>query len=202
MIFTPGRKDSLRRYGVYQVLNSLRLRFVNLATWRENKKLLVKRNLIIILILVSASSFSQEIKRIKITDLEKTINESEGPLIVNFWATYCVPCLAEIPHFQEMAKQYKDKGVRLILVSLDMKDAYPKKINTIARKLKLNPPIYWLDESNADYFCPKVDSSWSGALPSSLFINHHTGYRKFFEDELSKERLEKEIKSMIAPKQN
>ncbi len=162
----------------------------------------MKKIFFIILIFVATASFSQEIKRIRITDLEKTIKESNGPLIVNFWATYCVPCLAEIPHFQEMAKQYKDKGVKLILVSLDMKDAYPKKINMVARKLKLNPPVYWLDESDADYFCPKVDSSWSGALPSSLFINHHTGYRKFFEDELSKEKLEKEIKSMIAPKQN
>jgi thiol-disulfide isomerase/thioredoxin len=162
----------------------------------------MKKVLFILLIFVTTDSFSQEIKRIKITDLEKTIKESNGPLIVNFWATYCVPCLAEIPYFQETAKQYKDKGVKLLLVSLDMKDAYPKKINTIAKKLKLNLPIYWLDESNADYFCPKVDSAWSGALPSSLFINNHTGYRKFFEDELSKEKLDKEIRSMIASKQN
>ena len=158
--------------------------------------------LLILLSCVITKSFTQEIKRIKITDLEKTIKESKGPLIVNFWATYCVPCIAEIPYFQEKAKQYKDKGVKLLLVSLDMKDAYPKKINTIAKKLKLNPPIYWLDESNADYFCPKVDSAWSGALPSSLFINNHTGYRKFFEDELSKEKLDKEIQSMFASKQN
>lgn len=142
-------------------------------------------------------SFSQEIKRIRITDLEKTIKESKGPLIVNFWATYCVPCLAEIPHFQALATQYKDKGVKLLLVSLDMKEAYPGKINKVTKKLKLNPPVYWLDETNADYFCPKVDSAWSGALPSSLFINNATGYRKFFEDELSKEKLEKEIQSLI-----
>ena len=139
----------------------------------------------------------QEIKKIKITDLEKTIKESKGPLIVNFWATYCVPCLHEIPHFQAVTEQYKEKGVKLLLVSIDMKDAYPKKIISIARKLKLNPPVYWLDETNADYFCPKVDSSWSGALPASLFVNNTTGYRKLFEDELSKEKLEKEIMAML-----
>ena len=158
----------------------------------------MKRTLSIILLsFVITKSFSQEIKRIRITDLEKTIKESKGPLIVNFWATYCVPCLAEIPHFQALATQYKDKGVKLLLVSLDMKEAYPGKINKVTKKLKLNPPVYWLDETNADYFCPKVDSAWSGALPSSLFINNATGYRKFFEDELSKEKLEKEIQSLI-----
>ena len=123
-------------------------------------------------------------------------------MIVNFWATYCVPCLAEIPYFQETAKRYQDKGVKLLLVSLDMRDAYPKQINAIAKKLKLNSPIYWLDESDADYFCPKVDSAWSGALPSSLFINNSSGYRKFFEDELSKEKLDKEIRSMIGAKKD
>ena len=141
--------------------------------------------------------FCQKIKKIKIMDLEKTINESKGPLIVNFWATYCVPCLREIPSFQQMARQFKDKGVKLLLVSIDMKEAYPSKIIAIAKKLKLNPPVYWLDETNADYFCPKVDSSWYGALPSSLLINNTTGYRKFFEDELSKEKLEKEIQAML-----
>jgi thiol-disulfide isomerase/thioredoxin len=140
----------------------------------------------------------QEIRKIKITDLEKTIKESKTPLIVNFWATYCIPCLKEIPYFQELARKYKDKGVKLLLVSLDMKDAYPSKIISIAKKLKLNPPVYWLDETNADYFCPKVDSSWSGALPSSLFINNATGYRKFFEDELSKEKLDKEIQAILS----
>jgi len=161
----------------------------------------MKKNLIIvILILASVTSFSQEIKRIKVTDLAKTIKESKTPLIVNFWATYCVPCLEEIPYFQDLSKQYKDKGVKLLLVSLDMKEAYPSKINSIAKKLKFNPPVYWLDETNADYFCPKVDSKWSGALPSSLLINNATGYRKFFEDQLSRENLEKEIQAMLVNK--
>ena len=158
----------------------------------------MKKILIIILTLVTTTSFSQDVKRIKITDLEKTIRESKTPLIVNFWATYCVPCLDEIPYFQEMALQYKSNGLSLLLVSLDLKEAYPGRIDTIARKLKMKPPITWLDETNADYFCPKVDSSWSGGLPSSLFINNATGYHKFFEDRLSKEKLEREIQAMLA----
>lgn len=162
----------------------------------------MKRILPIILILISATVFSQSVKRIKITDLEKTIRESKTPLIVNFWATYCVPCLDEIPYFQEMVQQYKSKGLSLLLVSLDLKEAYPGRIDTIARKLKMKPPINWLDETNADYFCPKVDSSWSGGLPSSLFINNATGYRKFFEDRLSREKLEKEIQALLSAKGN
>ena len=138
---------------------------------------------------------TQEIKKVKITDLEKTIKESKTALIVNFWATFCKPCLEEMPYFQQLAKK---NGVDLLLVSLDLEDYYPNKIKSFAAKNKLTAPIVWLDEYNADYFCPKVDSSWSGAIPASLFINNKTGYRKFFEDQLSKEKLEKEIMAILS----
>jgi len=143
------------------------------------------------------SANSQEIKKIKVTDLEKTIRESKGPMIINFWATYCVPCLKEIPHFQEQAKA---KKISLLLISLDLEEDYPKKINATAKRLKFTAPINWLNETDADYFCPKIDSSWSGALPSTLLINNSTGYRKFIEDDITKDELEKLINAMIKPK--
>ena len=86
------------------------------------------------------------------------------------------------------------------MVSLDLKEAYPAKVTSFAKKLKLTSPVVYLDESNADIFCPAVDSSWSGAIPASLFINNATGYRKFYEEELSKEQLLAEIKSMLNAK--
>jgi len=140
---------------------------------------------------------AQEIKKIKIVELEKTIKESSHPMIISFWATYCVPCLEEMPYFHEMIAKYKDKGLKLLLVSLDLQEAYPKQIISVAGKVKLTAPIVWLDETDADYFCPKIDSSWSGGLPSTLFINNKTGYRRFYEDEVSRENLEKEIKAML-----
>ena len=141
--------------------------------------------------------FGQEVKKIKITDLEKTIAESKTPLIVNFWATFCIPCLEEIPYFQEAMKKHKTDGVKLLLVSLDLQEAYPTRIKTTIAKRKITAPVQWLDETNADYFCPKVDSSWSGGMPASLFINNSTGYHKFFEEKLSKEKLEKEIMAIL-----
>src|SRR5258706_7616742 len=153
--------------------------------------------IIICLGLLSVAVAGQEIKKIKITDLEKTIKESKTPLIVNFWATFCKPCVEEIPYFQEAIKKYKKDSVRLLLVSLDLQDFYPAKIKSFAMKRKFTAPILWLDEYNADYFCPKVDSAWSGAIPASLFVNNKIGYRKFFEEQLSKEKLEKEIMAIL-----
>lgn len=157
----------------------------------------VKLLLINIIMLPGINSFSQEIKSIKITELEKTIAESKTPLIVNFWATFCKPCVEEIPYFQEEVKKNQAAGVQLILVSLDLKEYYPAKIKTFADKAKFTAPISWLNETNADYFCPKIDPSWSGAIPASLFINNKTGYRKFFEEQLPRERLQGVIREML-----
>ena len=153
------------------------------------------------LLIVSAID-AQGVRAVKITELEKTIRESKTPLIVNFWATFCVPCLQEIPYFQEIARQYKSNDVSLVFVSLDMREAYPVKVNNMAIKLNLTYPVVWLDETNADYFCPKIDTSWTGGMPSSLFVNNATGYHKFFEEPLSKEKLEKEIQVMLSPAKN
>ena len=154
------------------------------------------------LLFLAVVAHSQQVKSVKITELEKTIKESKRPLIVNFWATFCVPCLQEIPYFQEMTDQYKSKNVSLIFVSLDMKEAYPVKVNDMVKKLKLSYPVVWLNETNADYFCPRIDTSWTGGMPSSLFVNNATGYHKFFEEPLSKEKLEQEIGVMISPTKN
>ncbi len=158
----------------------------------------MKTFLVIAFLLIVAVANAQQVKSVKITDLENTIKESKTPLIVNFWATFCVPCLQEIPYFQEITEEYKSKNVSLVFVSLDMKEAYPVKVNEMAKKLKLIYPVVWLNETNADYFCPKIDTTWTGGMPSSLFVNNATGYHKFFEEPLSKEKLEKEILSMVS----
>jgi thiol-disulfide isomerase/thioredoxin len=138
----------------------------------------------------------QEIPRWKLADLENIIRNSNQPLILNFWATFCKPCLEELPYFQELSAQYKDSGLKLVLVSLDLPEDY-NKIKTFAEKHHVNATIVYLDETNADLFCPVVDKDWSGSIPASLFINNKTNYRKFFEAKISKAILKEEIKSMI-----
>ena len=64
-------------------------------------------------------------------------------------------------------------------------------------KRHITAPVLWLDETNADYFCPKVDAKWSGAIPATLFINSKTGYRNFIEEQLSHEELKKEIMAIL-----
>jgi len=160
------------------------------------------------MILVIALAFggpwlrAQEIRKVKITEVEKIIAESKTPLIVNMWATWCKPCIEELPYFLEEVKEHREDSLTLLLVSLDFADDYPGKIAGFAKKRKIDAPIIWLDETNADYFCPKIDPEWSGAIPATLFINNKTGYRKFVEEQIPHPQLKKEIMAILGKRES
>ncbi|MBP8114555.1 MAG: redoxin domain-containing protein [Chitinophagaceae bacterium] len=158
--------------------------------------------LLFLLFLVFANVQGQEIKSVKITDVEKIIAESKTPLIVNMWATWCKPCIEELPYFLEEVNKYNaSKGtadsIQLLLVSFDFALSFPDGIAKFAAKRNINAPIVWLDETNADYFCPKIDAKWSGAIPATLFINNKSGYRNFVEEQISHDQLKDEIKAIL-----
>jgi thiol-disulfide isomerase/thioredoxin len=146
-----------------------------------------------------AGNLNPPVQKIKITDLQSYIAASDHPLIVNFWATFCIPCVKEIPYFQSTVERYKDKGLELVLVSLDRPASYPARIADFVQKQGYTAKILWLNETNANYFCPVVDARWSGGIPSSLFINNKTHYRRFFDRQLTEPQVDLEIKEMIAP---
>src|SRR5688572_27665356 len=119
----------------------------------------------------SIQAHAQNIAKWKVADVEKYLTSSDGVVVVNMWATFCKPCVAEIPGFIKITNQYKKDKVQLLLVSLDLPSLYPKKIASFAKKHKFDSRIVWLDETDADYFCPKIDKAWSGSIPATLFLN-------------------------------
>ncbi|HEY8688838.1 MAG TPA: TlpA disulfide reductase family protein [Chitinophagaceae bacterium] len=157
----------------------------------------LKRILLLLLFTGVITAKAQTIASWKVVKLQDYISTSDSVLVINFWATFCKPCNEEIPYFQTIVNKYKDQKVKLMLVSLDLKSEFPDKINAFAAKNNYTNQIVWLNETNADYFCPKVDKAWMGGIPSTLFINPKTGYRKFFEQQLKPEDFERELKKAI-----
>lgn len=148
----------------------------------------------VLLLLLSTLSGYTQIKKWKIIDINSLIEKSDSILIINFWATFCKPCVEEIPDLIKFANKYKKEQVALYLVSLDLADYYPAKIKKFVTAKKYAANIAWLDETNADYFCPIISADWSGAIPATLIVNKKNGYRKFYEKKLSAAEIEKEIK--------
>src|SRR5688572_13176647 len=153
-----------------------------------------------ILFLLFTGIFSLQAQTIpswKITDVEQLMNKSDSIVVINFWATFCKPCIEEIPYLQSISNKYKEEKVKLLLVSLDLAAFYPKRIEAFAKKNNFTSQVVWLDETNADYFCPKIDSSWSGVIPATLIINNKAGYKKFVEEQMKPEEFEMELKKAI-----
>lgn len=151
---------------------------------------------LIIGLVISVASSAQEIKEMSIDELESYIGSREGSAVINFWATWCAPCIEEMPWFNKIVPEYRGDKNELIFVSLDSKRAYPEQIKTMINKHQLKATFIWLNETNADIFCPRIDAKWGGSIPATLFVNHKNNYRKFIEDQMSPTELRKQLRAL------
>ena len=150
----------------------------------------------ITLLLTCNASTPQAVKVVKFDALEHLMNSDEEKIeVINFWATWCKPCIKELPFFQELQNQMNER-VNVTLISLDFVDVLNSKVIPFVEKKKLTPDVLLLDEIDYNSWIDKVDPSWSGAIPATLIINHQTGKRKFHEGELAEGDLEVLIKEL------
>ncbi len=145
----------------------------------------------------SAAYYKQQIPKMKIGDVVKIIDTSTMPIIVNFWASWCAPCIHEIPWFEKNVKEYADKGVKLILVSLDFKEDYPLYLGSFVKKSGYSSQIVWLNETDADVFCPKIDAAWSGAIPATVMVNNAKKYKAFYGGQLTEPKFIEALKNLV-----
>ena len=130
-------------------------------------------------------------------DVQKIIDTTTVPLVINFWASWCGPCVAELPYFNKIIPDYKNQNVRLILVSLDYPDDYPNGILAFAKKKKINAPLMWLDETDPNVFCPQIDKKWGGNIPVTLMINKKKKIRWFYDSSIEEKELKWILNKLI-----
>jgi thiol-disulfide isomerase/thioredoxin len=116
--------------------------------------------------------------------------KGDSTYVVNFWATWCIPCVQELPYFEQLLEKYKGEKLKVILVSLDFRKQMDKSLIPFMVRKKLKSEVVLLDDKNANTWINQVDSSWSGALPATLILNKK--HRLFFEKSFTFEELENE----------
>jgi thiol-disulfide isomerase/thioredoxin len=114
--------------------------------------------------------------------------------IINFWATWCKPCIKELPYFEALQGDYGDK-LKVILVSLDFPNKMESQLKPFIIDNNLKSQVILLDDPHENEWIPKVDSTWSGAIPATLIFNRSK--RAFYEKSFSKESLNNEIVKFI-----
>lgn len=106
-------------------------------------------------------------------------NEPSVTYVINFWATWCGPCVAELPYFFELEEQYAVKNVKFIYVSLDFLKNLEKKLLPFVETGKIKNKVIVLDQKDVNSWMEKIDKNWSGAIPATLIYN--TEKRIFLE---------------------
>jgi len=149
---------------------------------------------IILTTLGTSMVYGQEVSNIRTADLEKILKNQENTLhVVNFWATWCAPCVRELPYFEKLSKVYDSKNVRFILVSLDFPSEVEKKLKPFLEKNRISLDVALMQDLDYDQWIAKVDPEWYGNLPATLVFNNSKKIRVFHPGEVDEAGLRKLI---------
>lgn len=172
------------------------------------------QHIILVLILqLSLVSFSQQVqvsyeplkvyedkgfivKSFNFDGLENYIKPQNDTIyIVNFWATWCKPCIEELPYFEKINEEYGSENVKVILISMDMSKQVLSRLIPFLEKNKIKSEVVLLNDVDADAWINKVDPSWSGALPATLIYNSKK--RLFFEQSFTYQTLSEQLNTFL-----
>jgi thiol-disulfide isomerase/thioredoxin len=152
--------------------------------------------LVFVFITIANSAVGQTAKILRFSELEALISATSDKIqVVNFWATWCAPCVKEMPIFEKANNEITDIKVTLVSLDLDL-DPDPEKVYNFLERKKLTSIVVLLDEKDSNSWIERVDKSWSGAIPATLILNTKTGKRQFLEHELKQGELEKLIEKI------
>ncbi|MFO7999347.1 MAG: TlpA disulfide reductase family protein [Bacteroidales bacterium] len=121
--------------------------------------------------------------------------ETDSVYVINFWATWCAPCVKEIPAFEELNARYSSDKVKVLLVSLDFPNQVESRVLPFMDRLNIQSQVILLDDPYSNRWIGKVSEEWSGAIPATVIYS--SGFRGFYEREFTFEELEEIVKPLI-----
>jgi thiol-disulfide isomerase/thioredoxin len=128
--------------------------------------------------------------------LDKTLrSQSDTLFVVNFWATWCRPCIEELPYFEEAKKTFSDKKVKILLVNLDFLSE-AAKVENFVKKKNLQNKVYQLNDSKPNKWINQIDSTWDGAIPVTIY--YQSGNKVLFHGRaLTQDELNQQITTIL-----
>ncbi len=140
------------------------------------------------------SSNAQTVKLVNTQDLQTRFKAGRDTVyIVNFWATWCKPCIQEMPYFEKFSSEYKSRPVKVLLVNVDAKSKLESSVKPFVKRNGLKNEVLFLNESA---YQSKIDKSWNGSLPATLYVNEKSIKRKFNAKALTYDEIVKTYKEV------
>jgi len=150
----------------------------------------MKKYLLLIWIFIPLSVYSQKVPLLTVDQLDQRLSNGRDTLyFINFWATWCAPCIEELPYFEKLSDTLKGKPVKVLLVSLDFKSKLETVVKPFVKKLDLENEVFLLNEKSQQVYIDRIDKNWSGAIPATLVVNTNRRLRELIEKELTYSEL-------------
>lgn len=119
-------------------------------------------------------------------------------VVVNLWATWCIPCVQELPELNELQKRYADRGLQVLAVSVDSIEDLDSLVRPFFAKRAPDLVSYIHTEKDTFAFVEPLDAEWLGALPTSFFIDRQGKIQKSAEGRLKYQTFEKIVLELLA----
>ena len=139
----------------------------------------------------SLAAKAQQISAYSIDAIIHRASSKDTLYIINFWATWCAPCVAELPEFNALQRRFAGMPVKILMVSLDFKEDYPYKLARFLERKKLTPEVVWLSDTDPSVFIPKIDNSWQGSIPATVIVHPGKQFKKFIEGAITEKQISK-----------
>lgn len=139
-----------------------------------------------------------QVDSVQMLALFKRNEENPKPLLVNFWATWCGPCIEEFPDLVEIDKDYKGK-IDFITITLDDLEEIETGVPRFLRQQKAEMPTYLLKTADESEAISAVYSEWQGGLPFTIFFDGKGGVAYSRQGKIVLSTMKAEIEKIINP---
>jgi thiol-disulfide isomerase/thioredoxin len=135
---------------------------------------------------------AQQIPIVSFEQLEPVLNKrNDTTYVVNFWATWCKPCVKEMPGLLKAHQKFHEEKFRMILVSMDFDTQLESKVLPFVKEHNIDTDVILLNDNKQHQWIDKVDKNWSGAIPITLIYNKEFYF--FREGEINFDELNEMI---------
>jgi thiol-disulfide isomerase/thioredoxin len=145
---------------------------------------------------VFAQSTETQVKIINAEDLSAIINNSDRPVLINVWATWCLPCREEFPDLVKLSKTYKNK-VLVVGISVDDQEVLDSKVIPFIKNQKADFAVYLLKVVEPEDFINLLNKKWSGAIPATFIYDKKRNQKEMLIGKQSYESFEEALKKVI-----
>lgn len=129
--------------------------------------------LLVIIVLASVNLRSQDVHVFeKFSDFEYLLQKNnDTTYVVNFWATWCKPCIKELPEFEKINQEFNNRKFKMILVSLDFETQLDSKVKPFINEQNIQSEVVLLADTKHNVWIDKVNPEWSGSIPVTVIYN-------------------------------